>query len=102
MEFLADICAAVIEAGATTLNIPDTVGYATPKTYGEVFKYLIDHVPAIKARGIILSSHCHNDLGLAVANSLAAAENGALRLSVRSTASESVPAMPRWRRSSWL
>ena len=80
LEFLADICAAVIEAGATTLNIPDTVGYATPKSYGEVFKYLIDHVPAIKARGIILSSHCHNDLGLAVANSLAAAENGARQI----------------------
>jgi 2-isopropylmalate synthase len=77
LEFLAEICAAVIEAGATTLNIPDTVGYATPKTYGEVFKYLIEHVPTIKARGIILSSHCHNDLGMAVANSLAAVENGA-------------------------
>ena len=76
-EFLQEICAAVIEAGATTLNIPDTVGYATPKTYGEVFKYLIDHVPAIRAKGIILSSHCHDDLGLAVANSLAAVENGA-------------------------
>ena len=77
LEFLAEICAAVIEAGATTLNIPDTVGYATPKGYGEVFQYLIDHVPAIKERGIILSSHCHNDLGLAAANSLAAIENGA-------------------------
>ena len=77
LEFLREIVSAVIEAGATTLNIPDTVGYATPKTYGEVFKYLMDHIPAIKTKGIILSSHCHNDLGMAVANSLAAVENGA-------------------------
>ena len=76
-EFLQEICAAVVEAGATTLNIPDTVGYATPKSYGEVFKYLIDHVPSIREKGIILSSHCHDDLGMAVANSLAAVENGA-------------------------
>ena len=79
-EFLRDICIAVIEAGATTLNIPDTVGYATPKTYGEVFKYLIDNVPAIREKEIILSSHCHDDLGLAVANSLAAIENGARQI----------------------
>lgn len=77
LEFLQEIVAAVIEAGATTCNIPDTVGYATPKGYGEVFKYLIDHVPAIRAKGVVLSSHCHNDLGMAVANSLAAVENGA-------------------------
>ena len=80
LEFLQEIVAAVIEAGATTLNIPDTVGYATPKTYGEVFRYLIQHVPAIRAKGIILSSHCHNDLGMAVANSLAAVENGARQI----------------------
>ena len=80
LEFLQEIVAAVIEAGATTLNIPDTVGYATPKTYGEVFRYLIEHVPAIRAKGIILSSHCHNDLGMAVANSLAAVENGARQI----------------------
>ena len=80
LEFLAEIVAAVIEAGATTCNIPDTVGYATPKTYGEIFKYLIEKVPAIRQKGIILSSHCHDDLGMAVANSLAAVENGARQI----------------------
>ena len=68
---------AAIEAGATTINMPDTVGYATPKSYGEIFSHLLKKLPNIDERGIILSSHCHNDLGLAVANSLAAVENGA-------------------------
>ena len=80
LEFLEQITAAVIEAGATTINLPDTVGYATPKTYGEIFRYLIERIPAIKAKGIILSSHCHNDLGMAVANSLSAVENGARQI----------------------
>jgi 2-isopropylmalate synthase len=77
LEFLEEITHAAIEAGATTINLPDTVGYATPKTYGEIFSYLLAKLPVIKQRGIILSSHCHDDLGLAVANSLAAVENGA-------------------------
>jgi 2-isopropylmalate synthase len=77
LEFLEEITAAVIEAGATTINLPDTVGYATPRTYGEIFRHLIERIPAIRQKGIILSSHCHDDLGLAVANSLAAIENGA-------------------------
>jgi len=76
-EFLEEIVAAVIEAGATTINIPDTVGYATPKSYGEIFAHMIKVLPVIKEKGIILSSHCHNDLGMAVANSLSAVENGA-------------------------
>ena len=75
-EFLEEIIAAVIEAGATTINIPDTVGYATPKSYGEIFAHMIKALPVIKEKGIILSSHCHNDLGMAVANSLSAVENG--------------------------
>src|SRR5207237_844804 len=66
-----------IEAGATTINLPDTVGYATPKGYGEIFSHLIEKLPIIREKNIILSSHCHNDLGLAVANSLSAIENGA-------------------------
>src|SRR5207248_8986331 len=61
----------------TTINLPDTVGYATPKAYGEIFSHLIAKLPIIKQKNIILSSHCHNDLGMAVANSLAAVENGA-------------------------
>jgi 2-isopropylmalate synthase len=77
LDFLEEITQAAIEAGATTINLPDTVGYATPKTYGEIFAHLLSKLPIIRERGIILSSHCHNDLGLAVANSLAAVESGA-------------------------
>jgi 2-isopropylmalate synthase len=76
LDVLVDITAAVIEAGATTINIPDTVGYAVPEEYGYIFKYVREKLPIIDEKGIILSSHCHNDLGLAVANSLAAIENG--------------------------
>ncbi len=76
LEFLEEIVAAAIEAGATTINMPDTVGYATPKGYGEIFAHIRRKLNT-DARGVILSSHCHNDLGLAVANSLAAVENGA-------------------------
>ncbi len=77
LEFLEEITQAAIEAGATTINLPDTVGYATPHTYGEIFSHLIRKLPIIRQRNIILSTHCHNDLGLAVANSLAGVENGA-------------------------
>ncbi|HEX2973438.1 MAG TPA: 2-isopropylmalate synthase [Tepidisphaeraceae bacterium] len=77
LEFLEEITQAAIEAGATTINLPDTVGYATPKTYGEIFSYLIRKLPIIREKNIILSSHCHDDLGMAVANSLSAIENGA-------------------------
>src|SRR5690349_13129934 len=76
MEFLEEMVLAAVEAGATTINLPDTVGYATPKAYGEIFSHLLNKFPQLK-RGIILSSHCHDDLGLAVANSLAAVEGGA-------------------------
>ncbi len=74
-DFLCDIFTAVIEAGATTINIPDTVGYATPQEFGGLIKYIKDNVSNIDQAEI--SVHCHNDLGLAVANSLAAVENGA-------------------------
>src|SRR5688500_15115670 len=67
---------AAVEAGATTINMPDTVGYATPKTYGEIFAH-ISRLPIVRQKNVILSAHCHDDLGLAVANSLAAVENGA-------------------------
>src|SRR6476469_8427741 len=77
MEFLEEITHAAIEAGATTINLPDTVGYATPAGYGHIFSHLIAKLPIIREKNIILSSHCHNDLGLAVANSLSAVENGA-------------------------
>jgi 2-isopropylmalate synthase len=77
LEVLAAITAAVIEAGATTVNIPDTVGYAVPEEYGRIFSYIREQLPVVDERGIVLSSHCHNDLGLAVANSLAAVQQGA-------------------------
>jgi len=74
-EFLAEVCKAVIEAGATTVNIPDTVGYAVPEQFGALIGYLHEHVPGIDK--VTVHVHCHNDLGLAVANSLAAVKNGA-------------------------
>ena len=77
LEFLEEIVQAAVEAGATTINLPDTVGYATPKTYGEIFSHLLSKLPILRERNITLSAHCHNDLGLAVANSLSAVENGA-------------------------
>jgi 2-isopropylmalate synthase len=77
LDFLQEIVHAAVEAGATTVNLPDTVGYATPKGYGEIFSYLLTKLPILKQKKVILSCHCHNDLGLAVANSLAAIENGA-------------------------
>src|SRR3954471_10515001 len=63
LEFLEEIVAAVVEAGATTINLPDTVGYATPKSYGEIFAHLLRKLPVLKAKNIILSAHCHDDLG---------------------------------------
>ena len=74
-EFLARICAAVIKAGATVLNIPDTTGYCLPQEYGEKIKYLKDNVKGIEK--VTISCHCHNDLGLATANAIAAISNGA-------------------------
>jgi len=74
-DFLCQVVEAAINAGATTVNIPDTVGYATPAHMGRVIKTLKDRVPNIDKA--VISMHCHNDLGLAVANSLAGIENGA-------------------------
>ncbi|QEG34409.1 2-isopropylmalate synthase [Bythopirellula goksoeyrii] len=74
-DFLCQVVEAAIAAGATTVNIPDTVGYATPTQFAEVIHMLVNRVPNIDQT--VLSVHCHNDLGLAVANSLAAVENGA-------------------------
>jgi 2-isopropylmalate synthase len=76
-DFLVEMVRVAVEAGATTINMPDTVGYSTPEDYGRMFAEVRERIPAIDAQGIILSSHCHDDLGLAVANSLAAIQNGA-------------------------
>ncbi len=75
LPFLAQVVEAVIAAGATTVNIPDTVGYTTPFEYFNIIKYLKDNVPNIEKA--VISVHCHNDLGLSVANSVAAVQAGA-------------------------
>lgn len=77
-EFLARVCEAVIKAGATVLNIPDTTGYCLPEEYGEKIKYLKENVTGIDKA--VLSCHCHNDLGLATANSIAGINNGARQI----------------------
>ncbi|HET6170365.1 MAG TPA: 2-isopropylmalate synthase [Terracidiphilus sp.] len=76
-DFLVEMVRIAVEAGATTINMPDTVGYSTPEEYGQMFREVRERIPAIDEKGIILSSHCHDDLGLAVANSLAAIAAGA-------------------------
>lgn len=77
-EYLARVCEAVIKAGATVLNIPDTTGYCLPDEYGTKIKYLRDNVKDIE--NVILSCHCHNDLGLATANAIAGIQNGARQI----------------------
>ena len=76
--FLARICEEVIKAGATVLNIPDTTGYCLPEEYGQKIKFLKDNVVGIHKA--ILSCHCHNDLGLATANSISGVQNGARQI----------------------
>ena len=75
LDFVCQVFEAVIQAGATTLNFPDTTGYALPDEFADQIRYLMDHIPSIHKA--VLSVHCHNDLGLAVANSLAAIKAGA-------------------------
>ena len=77
-EFLARVCEAVVKAGATVLNIPDTTGYCLPEEYGTKIKYLKENVTGIHKA--VLSCHCHNDLGLATANSIAGIMNGARQI----------------------
>lgn len=78
LSYLAEVVSAAIEAGATTVNIPDTVGYTVPEEFDRLFRYLKEHVAGID--DIVLSVHCHNDLGMAVANSLAAVRAGARQI----------------------
>ena len=77
-EYLARVIEAVIKAGATTVNIPDTTGYCLPQQYGEKIAYLVNNVPNIDKA--IISCHCHNDLGLATANSIEGVINGARQI----------------------
>jgi len=79
-EFLAKFIEATIKAGATTVNIPDTTGYCLPDEFGEKIKYLFDHVKGIE--NVIVSAHCHNDLGMATANTISAVQNGARQIEV--------------------
>ena len=76
--YLAQVCEAMIKAGATVLNIPDTTGYCLPEEYGAKINYLMEHVPSIHKA--TLSCHCHNDLGLATANSISGVINGARQI----------------------
>jgi len=78
LNFLLEAVQTAVDAGATYINIPDTVGYTTPEEYGKIFKFLIDNTKS--EREIIFSPHCHDDLGMAVANSLAAIKAGAGRV----------------------
>ncbi len=79
-EYLARVVEAVIKAGATVVNIPDTTGYCLPSEYGEKIKYLIDHVDGVDKA--IISTHCHNDLGMATANTMSGVLNGARQVEV--------------------
>lgn len=74
-EFLLKMITVAVQAGATTINIPDTVGYTTPEEYANIFRMVKDRVPGIE--NVVLSTHCHDDLGMAVANTLAGVEGGA-------------------------
>ena len=75
-DFMCEVCQIAVDNGATTINIPDTVGFAVPEDYGKLIKYVIDNVHG----DYVVSTHCHNDLGLAVANSLAGVLNGARQI----------------------
>ena len=79
-EYLARVIEAVIKAGATVVNIPDTTGYCLPEEYGAKIKYLVEHVDGIQ--NAIISTHCHNDLGMATANTLSGIVNGARQVEV--------------------
>ncbi len=79
-EYLARVIEAVVKAGATVVNIPDTTGYCLPEEYGQKIKYLMEHVDGIDK--VVVSTHCHNDLGLATANTLSGIMNGARQVEV--------------------
>ncbi len=81
-EYLARVVDAVVKAGATVINIPDTTGYCLPAEFGAKIKYLMEHVDGLSAGKAILSTHCHNDLGMATANTIAGIMNGARQAEV--------------------
>ena len=81
-EYLARVVEAVVKAGATVINIPDTTGFRLPNEFGEKIRYLMEHVDGLSAGKAIISTHCHNDLGMATANTLAGVLNGARQVEV--------------------
>ncbi len=81
-EYLARVAEAVIKAGATIINIPDTTGYCLPDEYGAKIRYLMEHVDGLANGKAILSTHCHNDLGMATANTMSGVLNGARQVEV--------------------
>ena len=81
-NFLCEVVAAAVEAGATTINLPDTTGYSFPHEYGAIFRRVREALPVIGEKNIVLSTHCHDDLGMAVANTLAGVEAGARQVEV--------------------
>ena len=81
-EYLARVIEAVVKAGATVCNIPDTTGYCLPNEFGEKIKYLMEHVDGLTSGKAILSTHCHNDLGMATANTMAGVLAGARQVEV--------------------
>ncbi|MBP5680794.1 MAG: 2-isopropylmalate synthase [Bacteroidales bacterium] len=81
-EYLAKVVQAVVNAGAKVINIPDTTGYCMPWEYGEKIKYLMEHVDGLQDGRDILSTHCHNDLGMATANTISGVVNGARQVEV--------------------
>ena len=97
-DYLCRVFTAAIDAGATTINVPDTVGYTVPDEFAALIRYIMENVPNISKA--VVSVHCHNDLGLAVANSIAAVKPARARWNVPSTASASDPATRPWKRSS--
>ena len=96
LDFLAKIFTAVIEAGATTINIPDTVGYSIPSVWYERISNIIKSVP--NSDKVIWSTHCHNDLGMAVANSLAAVQAGVRQVECTINGWVNARAMPAWKK----
>ena len=81
-EYLAKVVQAVVNAGASVINIPDTTGYCMPWEFGEKIKYLMEHVDGLQDGRAILSTHCHNDLGMATANTISGVVNGARQVEV--------------------
>ena len=95
-DYLCRVVEIAIKAGASTINIPDTVGYTAPVESADLIRNLIATVPG--ADDVIFATHCHNDLGMATANSLAAVEGGARQVNARSTVWANVRAIPHWKR----